>query len=397
VTDFLSAAEAAKRLGVSRQTLYAYVSRGLLRAHDTSDPRQRSYASEAVARLADQRRRGRRPKEVAKATLDWGLPVMESAITLIQGGRLFYRGVDAVGLAKSATAEDAAALLWRQPTAAAFGPTPPPVPKVVPALNRHYAGTPRDEALLPLFAAATSDDGTAFWQHDARRLAEGCGALVRVLLSCVAAAPVGTAPLHEQLASAWRLDEAGADLVRMALVLCADHELNASSFTARCVASTGASLRAAVIGGLAALSGGRHGGMTARVESLWRSLDAGSPLGDLRRRLAADEALPGFGHPLYPEGDVRAEVLLVRVLPLFPGARALVNAAHQLTGQTPNIDFALVVVRRFLKLPEGSAFGLFALGRSVGWIAHAIEQRETGQLIRPRAVYSGPLPESVPE
>jgi citrate synthase len=359
----------------------------------TSDPRQRRYASEAVARLADQRRRGRRPKEVAKATLDWGLPVMESAITLIQGGRLFYRGVDAVTLAKSATAEDVAASLWRLPASAAFGPTPPAVPEIMPAINRHHTGTPRDEALLPLFATATSDDGTAFWQHDPRRLAEGCGALVRVLLSCVAGNPAGTAPLHEQLASAWRLDEAGADLVRMALVLCADHELNASSFTARCIASTGASLRAAVIGGLAALSGGRHGGMTARVESFWRSLDGSSPLSHLRRRLAADEALPGFGHPLYPEGDARAAVLLARTLPVFPRARALVNAVDQLTGRAPNIDFALVVVRRFLKLPEGSAFGLFALGRSVGWIAHAIEQRETGQLIRPRAVYTGPAPE----
>ncbi|MGD0432032.1 MAG: citrate synthase family protein [Acetobacteraceae bacterium] len=392
MADYLSAAEAAKRLGVSRQTLYAYVSRGLLRAHETADPRQRCYASEAVTRLADERRRGRRPKDVAKATLDWGLPVLESAITLIQDGRLFYGGVDAVALARDATVEDVAASLWRLPASTAFGPAPPVTPDIMVALIRHYDSTPRDEALLPLFAAATSDDGTAFWQHDPRRVAEGCGGLVRVLLSCVAGSPPTAAPLNEQLAAAWRLDAAGADLVRMALVLCADHELNASSFTARCVASTGASLRAAVIGGLAALSGGRHGGMTARIESFWHGLDRGSPLARLRRRLAADEALPGFGHPLYPDGDVRAAVLLEQILPRFHQARALVDAADQLTGQAPNIDFALVTLRRFLKLPEGSAFGLFALGRSVGWIAHAIEQRENGQLIRPRAVYAGPAP-----
>jgi citrate synthase len=109
MADYISAAEAANRLGVSRQTLYAYVSRGLLRAHETNDPRQRRYASEAVARLANERRRGRRPKEVAKATLDWGLPVLESAITMIQDGHLYYRGVDAVTLAKDATVEDVAA------------------------------------------------------------------------------------------------------------------------------------------------------------------------------------------------------------------------------------------------------------------------------------------------
>jgi citrate synthase len=392
MADYLSAAEAAKCLGVSRQTLYAYVSRGLLRAHETSDPRRRRYASEAVGRLADDRKRGRRPKEVAKATLDWGLPVLESSITLIQGGRLFYRGTDAVALSGRATMEDVAALLWRLPAATAFGPTPPAFPRTV-ALSGHDAATSREEALLPLFAAATNDDATVPWQRDPRRLAEGCGALVRVLLSHVADAAVSAAPLHRQLAAAWRLDAAGTDLVRMALVLCADHELNASSFTARCVASTGASLRAAVIGGLAALSGGRHGGMTARIETLWRGLDDGNLMIQLRRRLGADEGLPGFGHPLYPEGDVRAAVLLERILPRFPLARDLVAAAAELTGHAPNIDFALVALRRLLKLPDGGAFGLFALGRSVGWIAHAMEQWETGQLIRPRAVYVGPLPD----
>jgi citrate synthase len=393
VTEFLTAQEAARRLGVSRQTLYAYVSRGLLRAHVACDPRQRSYDSSSVERLAEERRRGRRPKEVAKATLDWGTPVLESAITLIRDGQLFYRGMDAVELARRASVEYVAALLWGLPEQAAFGAVPPATLPCMEALTRSGAGMPADEALLPLFAAATSDDTTALWQNDVPRLAEGCGGLVRLLLACAGDGQPSALPLHQYLANCWKLDEAGADLVRMALVLCADHELNASSFTARCVASTGASLRAAVIGGLAALSGPRHGGMTARVESLWRGLDDGPIPVQLRRRLAAGEELPGFGHPLYPEGDQRAACLLGRILPHFPRAKALVIAAEALTGRGPNIDFALVTLRRYLRLPEGSAFGLFAVGRSVGWIAHAIEQRESGQLIRPRAVYAGKVPE----
>ncbi len=220
---------------------------------------------------------------------------------------------------------------------------------------------------------------------------------MRVLLACLTGRPPGAAPLHRQCAAAWGLDDDGAEWVRRALVLTADHELNASGFTARCVASTGASLRAAVIGGLAALSGSRHGGTTARVEALWDGLardDAPAP--SLRRHLEGADGLPGFGHPLYPRGDPRAEALLAPLLRGDPRLRDLVAAAEALTGRRPSIDFALVALRRRLGLERGSAFGLFALGRSIGWIAHALEQRRSGQLIRPRAVYVGPEPAGRP-
>lgn len=380
MSSYLTAEEAARRLGVSRQTLYSYVSRGLLRAHGGAGPRRSGYATEAVERLALERRRGRRPREVAKATLDWGTPVLESAITLIRDGQLFYRGQDATGLARDATVEEVAALLWGMPMANTLS-----APAAGPA-------GPLEAVLLTRFTLATQDDATALWQKDPRRLAEGCGALLGAMLGAVLGQSPGAGPLHRQIARAWKLDAEGAELVRMTLILCADHELNASSFTARCVASTGASLRAAVIGGLAALTGGRHGGATARLEALWNSLDAGDPTPLLRRRLTSGETIPGFGHPLYPRGDIRARVLLPRLLPALPQARGLIEAVHALTGEDPSVDFALVALRRALRLPEGAAFGLFALGRTMGWIAHALEQRIHGQLIRPRAVYVGPVP-----
>jgi len=175
-------------------------------------------------------------------------------------------------------------------------------------------------------------------------------------------------------------------------VLCADHELNASSFTARCVASTGASLKAAIIAALAALSGVKHGAMTTRVEQVWDGLDPADFKGSLQRRLEAGETIPGFGHPLYPDGDVRARALLEPILPDFPQAARIVDAVRELTGTEPSIDFALVALRRHLHLPPGAAFLLFAIGRSTGWIAHALEQRASGQLIRPRAIYTGERP-----
>ena len=387
MTAFLTAAEAAKRLGVNRQTLYAYVSRGLIAAAPGADHRQRLYAQDAIERLAADRRRGRKPGEIAKTTLDWGLPVLESRLTLIERGRLYYRGEDAVALAAASSVEAVAALLWQMPAEEAFGDDAPVASEDYRALSRDPNAFDRLD-LIARFTLATRDDDTAPWRDAGR--AAGCGALARLLLACVTGAEPSAAPIHRQCAKAWKLDENGADAIRAALILCADHELNASSFTARCIASTGASLRAAVAGGLAALSGARHGGMTTRVEALWRSLEGDpQPAAALRRMLGAGAEIPGFGHPLYPDGDVRAAAILARLAPRLPEARGIMAAVHELTGRRPALDFALVALRRALKLPEGAAFGLFALGRSIGWIAQALEQREDGGLIRPRAVYVG--------
>src|SRR5205823_4642732 len=115
--------------------------------------------------------------------------------------------------------------------------------------------------------------------------------------------------------------------------------------------------------------------------------------------LKRGEHLPGFGHPLYPEGDPRARALLEMTQTTLPRSRELALAmavaaqARALMGEAPTIDFALVVVARALRLPAGAALGLFALGRTAGWIAQAIEQYQTEAMIRPRARYVGLLPQ----
>lgn len=389
--DYLNSTEATALLGVSRATLYAYVSRGLLHAHAADTPRESRYLREEVEQLARQRGQGRKPREVAQAALNWGLPVLESSITLIEQGRLYYRGEDAVDWARSHTLEETAALLWQYPADAAFAAHAVEAAPVLPDLQLRMAGQPCENTLLALFTVASDDAATAAWQQSPERLAAGCGALLRLLAACLLGTAPDKTPIHLQCAQAWALDAQGADLVRMALVLCADHELNASGFTARCVASTGASLRAAVVGGLAALTGGRHGGTTARVEALWDELGEAQAPARLRQRLARGETLPGFGHHLYPEGDVRA-ALLLEMLPRQGPAAALAAEVMALTGLAPSVDFALVALRRHLQLPAGSAFGLFALGRCAGWLAQALEQRATRQIIRPRAAYTGPRP-----
>ncbi|WGY73628.1 citrate synthase family protein [Burkholderia cepacia] len=395
MSPYLNSTEAAARLGVSRQTLYAYVSRGLLRAEPTGNPRESRYFAADVDRLAAERARGRKPKEVAKAALNWGSPVLESSITLIEGGQLFYRGVDALDLAGRASLEEVAALLWQCDERTAFGPRVPRAPTVLRTLFKHYGDQRAEQALLSLFAVATDDAPTAAWQQSADSRMQGCGDLVRILAACLLRTGFDTAPVHEQCARAWGVVPSGAELIRIALVLCADHELNASSFTGRCVASTNASLRAVVIGGLAGLSGGRHGATTARVEAMWDEIGNRDVERKMRERLHRGDDLPGFGHSLYPGGDVRAACLLSRILPRHPQWKTMIDAGSSLAGQKPSLDLALVALRRHLRLPVGAAFGLFALGRSIGWIAHGLEQREHPELIRPRAVYTGVRPDSV--
>lgn len=391
---YLTSEEAAERLGVSRQTLYAYVSRGLLKADQVGeDPRRSLYLADVVEAFASQRRVGRRPKEVARSTLDWGVPALESAITAIEDGRLYYRGVDAEELAEKASLEQVAALLWQCGEEPAFGPQQPAMAPAYEALLPMIGGRESAEALQALLAVAARDEDTAAWRRSRPDFFKDCGDLVRQCFAIAAGSKAGAAPLHAQLAACWNVNAEGADLLRAALVLCADHELNASSFTARCIASTGASLKAAVLGGLGALSGGQHGGVTTRVESFWSGLAGRDPVPAIRRRLSSGEDVPGLGHPLYPHGDIRALLLFQRILPRFAEAETIVATVEELTGRKASIDMALVVLRRYLDLPPGAAFSIFALGRTVGWIAQALEQWEAKQLIRPRAIYTGPSPQ----
>jgi citrate synthase len=224
-------------------------------------------------------------------------------------------------------------------------------------------------------------------------LAVEAATLLDVLADAVAG-EAGVGAIHNRLALAWGAGPGGAaaDLIRRMLVLVADHELNASAFAARVAASTGASLSAAALAGLATLTGPRHGGATAAVRSFAQEAAQLGPGEAVARRLREDRALPGFGHPLYPQGDPRAAALLGRFAAPVELA-ALQAAVAAVTGQAPNIDFALMAASEALALPRDAPFGLFATARCAGWIAHAIEQGQSDALIRPRARYVGPEPE----
>ncbi|MGI4946826.1 MAG: citrate/2-methylcitrate synthase [Janthinobacterium lividum] len=212
--------------------------------------------------------------------------------------------------------------------------------------------------------------------------------MVGRLASALVDLPRGEAPLHVRLACAWGCEDQG-DLLRRALVLLADQELTSSAFAARVTASTGASLGAAALSGLATLSGPLHGDAPVRVQALLEDAQRDGAEAGVQRWLRAGLTLPGFGHQLYPGGDPRAADLLGAFTPAVT-TRALVETVFGLTGLQPTVDVALAALAEHCRLPAGGAFVLFAVGRSIGWMAHAIEQVMSGSLLRPRTRYVGP-------
>ncbi|WP_426664302.1 citrate synthase family protein [Rhodanobacter aciditrophus] len=399
-TGYLSARDAAARLGISLATLYAYVSRGKVDSRPGPDGRSREYLAEDIERLIERRQAGRGAAQGAAHSLTWGLPVLETRISLIRPHGHYYRGRPAIELARDgASLEDVARLLWECGDRDPFAATPPAWPPAVQGLLRQRGLPPleRTVAALPLLSLAAPCSHST----DPLQLRNGAASLLRETAALVCAAKPSRRPVHRVFAASWRPAAGQADpLLRAALVLCADHELNASAFATRVAASTGAGLHAAACAGLAALSGPRHGGATARAYALIRqAMRERHPDNHVRERLRQGDELPGFGHPLYPDGDPRAALLLCMLSasrPRLPGmarVQRLVDAAAACCGRAPSLDFALAAAALLHGQDADAALSLFAAGRMAGWLAHALEQQEAGGLIRPRANYAGAMPE----
>ncbi len=398
MTQYLSAQEACERLGVKEATLYAYVSRGLIRSEvGGGTNRKRRYLAEDVDKLVGRKEQRRDPAKVVEDALHWGVPLLDSAITLIADNRLYFRGQDAADLAREQSLEAVAALIWLDDASAADDLFAQPIPAVdlasVASLN-----LPMMPTLHMALTLASVQDFAAYDLSAAGAARTGARILMLLVDALVGIRrDSSAASLATTLAAAWSTD--AAHLLSAAMVLCADHELNASSFTARVTASVEANPYAVVQAGLAALQGFKHGGHTTRVTAFMREVGhIGRVQQAIGERLRRGDDLPGFGHRLYPEGDPRAQTLmalLAEQLPESPElvlAQAIAQAVTQITGNLPTIDFALATLERALSLPDGAALVLFALGRTVGWVGHAIEQYGSTGIIRPRARYVGRAP-----
>jgi citrate synthase len=424
VTEWIGAAEAARRLGIKQASLYSYVSRGVLPRHRSGPGRTSLFDASEVAGLA---RRGRPRRAPGVAEL-----VIFTELTEIDGDRLRYRGHDAIRLATSSSFEEVAGLLWT----GALGGGPPAArwrasSEAVAAGRAAQAGLPDGtlplERLQVIVPALAATDQLRLHLDPPAVVVAACG-LISGMVDCLPAPgpPPGTdfqpgtaapsaADPKPGTAGAATADGGSvaarllsklcpgppfpglARVLSAALVLLADHELAASTLAVRVAASVRADPYAVVATGLGALGGALHGGASLAAETMLSSAsgpeDAPRVIGDLLRR---GERIPGFGHFIYETGDPRAMALMDLTRAAAPASEHLAVAdtvlaeARRRALPEPNIDFALAVLTGVAGMVPGAGEAIFAAARTAGWLAHALEEYARDSPIRPRGIYTGP-------
>ena len=414
MADWIGAAEAAERLGVKPATLYSYVSRGVLRRRRAPGGRGSLFDPGEVEALS---RRGR-PRREARL----GEFVIESGLTEIAGDRLRFRGMDAAELAVQRSFEEVAALLWTGsfastepagPWQAGLWPAGPweataeAMAAGAAAQSALPAGTLPLERLQVIVPALAAADPLRL-RLDPPAVIGAARSIIAGMVDCLPAAHArrGTPPADDTVAARlWprlcprRPAPRLLDALRAALVLLADHELAASTLAARVAASVRADPYAVVATGLGALGGALHGGASLAAETMLaaarKPADAPRVVGELLRR---GERIPGFGHFVYDSGDPRAVLLLGLVRRAAPASARLAVADAVLAEMRrrslpePNIDFALAVLAGVAGMITGAGEAIFAVARTAGWVAHALEEYARRTPLRPRALYTGPPP-----
>jgi citrate synthase len=425
----LTSVEAAARLGIKPATLYAYVSRGLL--HPERSPKGSTFDLQEVVQLARSARHpsapGRRSAGSASSLAakrlpgpGGGDPVFVTELTLIDDGRLYFRGRDAVELSRTATFEQTAEWLWTGEPVVAGLPSPKWVlPETTAmALGRALESLPEGVSLLERYMAAVL---VASFCDDLRHDLTPSGVPVtgRVLISVMAACLPGAARSTGGGAAkapsistrVWRgltgraANASAVAALEAALVLAADHELAPSTMAGRVAAAFRADPYAVVMSALGPASGSWQSGSTgapSEVESLLREAEAVGAeraIGDRLRRTG--EVPHGFGMPLYPDGDPRAAELLDRLEGVGPARR--VETVRRLVGvgrargfAPPNFDLGLGALSYCAGMAPGAGQAIFTLGKVAGWVAHAIEEYSMPTRFRSRGDYVGPLPEVAP-
>ncbi|MFH9013585.1 citrate/2-methylcitrate synthase [Streptomyces sp. NPDC017943] len=399
----LTTKEAAELLGVKPETLYAYVSRGQLSSRRAAGGRGSTFDAAEVEALA---RRNRR--ESATGPGSGGELGVRTRITLIEGDRYYFRGVDAVDLAARHTYEEVAEWLWtgRLRPGVTFDAPAPAVAvarRAVEALPEH--ASPADRLRVATIAAATADPLRFDLSEDAV-----LGTARTLIPTLVAALPPAWHGRRDDGPLAHRLwtrlshredpDEASLRALDTALALLVDHDLAASTLAVRVAASARAHAYAAVSAGLGVIEGPLHGAASGLAHRLLHDvLDRGDAAPVIADELRAGRRIPGLGHRLYQGEDPRARALFAllervpRAEPALLAARDIVETAARHTPLHANVDLALAVLTTSCGMPASAGETIFAVARTAGWVAHALEEYGERPLrMRPSGLYVGPRP-----
>lgn len=394
--QLLTTDEVARLLGVKPATVYAYVSRGLLSSHRNADGKASLFAKPAVDAFLAARKR--------PAT-----PTIQTGITLIKDGRLYFRGRDASVLAQTESFESVASLLWTGELEHVLFHAPRETIDIARKAIAPLPFTSRfTDRLHVIVAAAAAADPLRFDTTPAAVVAAGRA----VLATMSVALPFGAIPI-DQNAEEQRGESAlsrtlwyrftshrprnhDVNTMNAALVLLADHDIAASTLAARVAASTRAHPYAVVSAGLAALDGPLHGAASSLAHTvLAEAMDRIDPVDTIADRLREGSPIPGFGHWLYPDGDPRATTLLGMLDegPVRACAERLIEAMADRSGTHPTIDFALAALTLQNKMPPDAGEAIFAVARTAGWLAHALEEYADRPLrFRPSGRYAGVHP-----
>lgn len=388
---YITAGEAAEILGVSRATLYAYVSRRGIRARREPGGRESLYWKSDILKARQQR---------GPITRDTSRPAVfvETSVGFMSEQGPYFRGLGAVEAAEALSLEDVAARLWDAPPEELFGTRLPRLPDAygsILALVEPMPVADRAAALLPIVEAANPRS----YDLTPRGMAATGADVLRVMTAILLRSDeLSDAPAHAQIGRRLGLDADWTDLVRRVLVLSADHGLEAATYVVRAAASVGMTPYRSVLTGLVASAGRRQafGRIDGPARLLDEILSAADPTAPIVRRLREGDPMPEFHSPLYPAGDPRAAALMARLEARLGddrevrALRSALEVVEDARGGRPDFAFLNLFVNRRIGLDRRDS--AFFLGRSAGWIAHAIEQYASGRFDRPPLVYTGPLP-----
>lgn len=418
--SYLTADEAVGVLSVSRQTLYAYASRGLIRSIRQVGSKQKLYYREDVEKVRSRSQARAGHGAVAASAMDWGEPIIQTTITEITPAGPRYRGRLATNLVRTGGSFEAVTeLLWtgiwqEDPLRWDSSPLPDEISKFIDAMPPLQS----NDQLLEVFALVTLQlgmlRGTVSERLRAGRTLEAAREIIQMMVGCFGLlsrkrryCPVQAGQsISEGLLNALEIkaSEENKEAIEAALILFADHELSPGAFAARLAASSGAALHSCIASAIATSTGVQIGRMYDQIEEfLADATDKEALLRRAHRYLESRNDVPSaFGHRLYPQGDPRSLKLIEIVKQHSRQSKQLeaiygfLEDARTHMGLFPRHELAVIALVIALGLPKHCGGPLFVLARTAGWVAHVQEQRLIGLLLRPRAKFIGVnIPESL--